>query len=128
MKRRLILVYVFFLCAGGVSRPLLAHHSSASYDLQHQITLKGTITSFEWTNPHVFIYVDVKKDDGSIEPWRIEGNSPNMLIRSGWKKEMINPGDQVVVSGSPAKNQTKVMRLVSITLPNGQKYDGQGFR
>ena len=128
MKRRLIPVLAFLLCAGGISRPLLAHHSSASYDLEHQITLKGTITNFEWTNPHVFIYIDVKNYDGSVEPWRIEGNSPNMLIRSGWKKEMLNAGDLVTVSGSPAKNKTKVMRLVSITLPNGQKYDGQGFK
>ncbi|MBZ5660116.1 MAG: hypothetical protein LAO08_06880 [Acidobacteriia bacterium] len=128
MKRGLVVVFTFLLCGFWLSRPILAHHSSASYDLEHQITLKGTVTSFEWTNPHVFIYLDVKNDDGSVEPWRIEGNSPNMLSRSGWKKEMLNAGDQVTVSGSPAKNKTKVMRLVSITMANGQKFDGQGFK
>jgi hypothetical protein len=128
MKRGLIIVFALFLSAFVGSRPLFAHHSSASYDLEHQITLKGAVTSFEWTNPHVFIYLDVKNDDGSVEPWRIEGNSPNMLSRAGWKKEMLNVGDQITVSGSPAKNKTKVMRLVSITMANGQKFDGQGFK
>ena len=128
MKRGLIIIFALFLSAFVDSRPLFAHHSSASYDLEHQITLKGAVTSFEWTNPHVFIYLDVKNDDGSVEPWRIEGNSPNMLSRAGWKKEMLNVGDQITVSGSPAKNKTKVMRLVSITMANGQKFDGQGFK
>ena len=88
MKRGLIVLFASLLCASGLSRPLSAHHSSASYDLEHQISLKGTVTNIEWTNPHVFIYLDVKNDDGSVEPWRIEGNSPNMLCpgRAGRKR------------------------------------------
>jgi len=128
MKRGLIVVFALITSACIISRPLLAHHSSAAFDLEHQISLKGTVSTIEWTNPHIFIYLDVKTDDGSIEPWRVEANSPNMLSRSGWKKEMVNAGDQVTVSGSPAKNKTKVLRLVSITLANGQKFDGQGFK
>jgi len=128
MKSGLIVVFALITSACIISRPLLAHHSSAAFDLEHQISLKGTVSTIEWTNPHIFIYLDVKTDDGSIEPWRVEANSPNMLSRSGWKKEMVNAGDQVTVSGSPAKNKTKVLRLVSITLANGQKFDGQGFK
>jgi Family of unknown function (DUF6152) len=128
MKRWLYILIALILGAFIVSTPLFAHHSSAAFDLGHEIALKGTVTNFEWTNPHAFIYLDVKTDDGSAEAWRIEANSPNMLSRSGWKKEMVAVGDTVTVSGSPAKNKTKVMRLVSITLANGQKYDGQGFR
>ena len=88
MKRGLIVLFASLLCASGLSRPLSAHHSSASYDLEHQISLKGTVTNIEWTNPHVFIYLDVKNDDWqSVEPWRIEGNSPNMLSgRAGRKR------------------------------------------
>jgi len=111
-----------------ISRPLFAHHSSAAFDLEHQISLKGTVSNFEWTNPHIFIYLEVKSEDGGVEPWRVEANSPNMLSRAGWKKEMINLGDAIVVSGSPAKNKSKVLRLVSITLASGQKFDGQGFK
>jgi hypothetical protein len=128
MKNRVIFTFAIIFGAIVISRPLFAHHSSAAFDLEHQVSLKGTINNIEWTNPHVFIYLDVKADDGSVEPWRIEANSPNMLFRAGWKKEMINAGDLVTVSGSPAKNKTKVLRLVSITLTNGQKFDGQGFK
>jgi len=127
MKRGLIVAF-FLITTAFISRPLAAHHSSAAFDLEHQISLKGTVSNVEWTNPHIFIYLDTKADDGSVEPWRIEANSPNMLSRSGWKKEMVNAGDQVTVSGSPAKNKSKVLRLVSITLANGQKFDGQGFK
>ena len=65
---------------------------------------------------------------GTVEQWRIEGNSPNMLTRVGWKREMIKPGDQVTVIGFPAKNGKKVMRMDSIVLTNGQKFDGQGLK
>lgn len=107
---------------------LSAHHSSAGYDMEHPLNLKGVVTNMEWGNPHVFIYLDVKDDGGNVEQWRVEGNSPNMLVRSGWKKEMIKTGDVLQINGAPAKNGSKVMRLLSVTLSNGQKYDGQGFK
>ena len=117
-----------FLLVAFLSAPALAHHSSSSYDVDHPINMKGVVTNLEWTNPHVFIFVNVKDEMGSVEEWRVEGNSPNMLTRVGWKKEMIKPGDEVTVNGAPAKNGSKIMRLVSLTLANGQKYDGQGFK
>jgi len=113
------------LAAGG---PLSSHHSSAGYDMEHPLNLKGVVTNMEWGNPHVFIYMDIKDDSGNVEQWRVEGNSPNMLVRSGWKKEMIKTGDVLQINGARAKNGSKVMRLLSVTLPNGQKYDGQGFK
>jgi uncharacterized protein DUF6152 len=120
----------FLLVVGGflVSRPLLAHHGAATYDVEHPITLKGVVNNFEWTNPHLFIYLDVKDDNGGTEQWRVEGNSPNMLTRVGWRKEMIKAGDQITVNGAVAKNGSKVLRLLSLTLANGQKFDGQGFK
>ena len=90
--------------------------------------MKGTVGNVEWTNPHVFIYLNVKGDNGSAEEWRVEGNSPNMLFRVGWKKEMMKAGDSIEVNGAPAKNGSKIMRLISLTLANGQKFDGQGFK
>ena len=121
---------MFILMMSGVaaSWPALAHHSSSSFDTEHPIVLKGTVTNLEWTNPHVFIYLDVKDDTGATLAWRVEGNSPNMLTRAGWRKEMIKVGDQVTVNGAPAKNKTLILRLLSLTLANGQKFDGQGFR
>ena len=128
MKNRLIVAFILVVCAFVVSRPILAHHSSAAYDMEHPVNMKGVVTNMEWTNPHVFIFLNVKDDNGSVEEWRVEGNSPNMLVRTGWKREMIKAGDQLLVNGAPAKNGSKVMRLITLTLANGQKYDGQGFK
>jgi Family of unknown function (DUF6152) len=120
--------FVFAIGILLVSVPAFAHHSSAAFDTDHLITLKGTVTNFEWTNPHTFIYLDVKNANGSVEPWRVEGNSPNMLTRVGWTRNIIKAGDQLTVTGAPARNGAKVMRLDSITLESGQKLDGQGFK
>jgi hypothetical protein len=128
MKSRFVIVLLFVFSALAVSRPLVAHHSSAGYDMEHPVNMKGVVTNVEWTNPHVFIYLDVKGDNGAVEEWRVEGNSPNMLFRVGWKKEMMKAGDNIVVNGAPARNGAKVLRLISLTLPNGQKFDGQGFK
>ena len=128
MKNKLVIAFIVVMSGFVVSRPLFAHHSSAAYDMEHPVNMKGVVTNMEWTNPHVFIFLDVKDDSGSVEEWRVEGNSPNMLVRTGWKREMIKAGDQLLVNGAPAKNGSKVMRLVTLTLANGQKYDGQGFK
>jgi len=128
MKSRLGIAFFFVVSVAAVSRPVLAHHSSSSYDMEHPVNMKGVVTNMEWTNPHVFIYLEVKDDNGTVEQWRVEGNSPNMLVRAGWKKEMIKAGDLLIVNGAPAKSGTKVMRLITLTLANGQKFDGQGFK
>jgi hypothetical protein len=115
---------------GGIAalRPVSAHHSSSSYDMEHPVNVKGVVKNIEWTNPHVFIFLDVKDESGAVEEWRVEGNSPNMLTRVGWRKEMINPGETLQVNGAPSKSGSKVMRLISLTLASGQKLDGQGFK
>jgi hypothetical protein len=125
MKRFLAMVLI-----GGISAswPVSAHHSSSSYDMEHPVNVKGVVKNMEWTNPHVFIFLDVKDESGGVEEWRVEGNSPNMLTRVGWRKEMINPGETLQVNGAPSKSGSKVMRLISLTLANGQKLDGQGFK
>jgi hypothetical protein len=128
MKNRLKIALLLALSGFFVSRPLFAHHSSAAYDMEHPVNMKGVVSNMEWTNPHVFIFLDVKDDNGGVEEWRVEGNSPNMLVRTGWKREMIKTGDHLLVNGAPAKNGAKVMRLITLTLANGQKYDGQGFK
>ena len=128
MKTKLIVAVVLILCGSVISSPLVAHHSSSAYDVSHPVDMKGVVTNMEWSNPHVFIYMNMKNDKGEVEEWRVEGNSPNMLFRAGWKKEMIKAGDELSVNGAPAKNGAKSLRLISLTLANGQKYDGQGFK
>jgi hypothetical protein len=127
MKIKLAVLLIILGCASGGSRPLLAHHSSSSYDVEHPVAMKGVVGSVEWTNPHVFIHLNVKSESGSVEDWRIEGNSPNMLLRAGWNREMMKPGDSIEVYGALAKDGAKIMRLLKLTLANGQKFDGQGF-
>jgi len=128
MKSKFLILLLAIACCGALSAPLFAHHSSSGYDMEHPVTKKGVVTSMEWTNPHVFIYMDMKDASGNVEQWRVEGNSPNMLFRAGWKKEMIKPGDIMEITAAQAKNGAKVYRLISVTLANGQKFDGQGFK
>ncbi len=128
MKNRLAILLLLLMGGFAAARPLSAHHSSAGYDMEHPVVRKGVVTSMEWTNPHVFIYMDVKDDSGNVEQWRVEGNSPNMLFRAGWRKEMIKAGDVLEVTAAQAKSGSKVFRLISLTLANGQKFDGQGFK
>jgi len=128
MENNRVIVFSLIIGVLLVSSPLFAHHSGSAFDLEHPVTLKGTVANFEWSNPHVFIALDVKDDKGNVEQWRIEGNSPNMLTRVGWKKEMIKEGDQVSVTGFVAKTGRKIMRLHSVMLANGQEFDGEGFK
>ncbi len=128
MRTKHAITLLFVLSALVISPPLFAHHSSSSYDMEHPVTMKGVVGNVEWTNPHVFIYLNVKSGNGSVQEWRVEGNSPNMLFRVGWKKEMMKAGDQIEVNGAPAKDGAKILRLISLTLANGQKFDGQGFK
>ena len=128
MKFRLVLAFFLAISGYAMAQPLLAHHSGASYDSDHQINLTGTVSNFEWTNPHVFIYLDVKDESGNVVQWRVEGNSPNMLARAGWRKEMIKEGDKITVNGAPAKNKSPILRLINLTLASGVKFDGQGFK
>jgi DNA/RNA endonuclease YhcR with UshA esterase domain len=127
MRTRLAIAFILFwsLAAAG---PVFAHHSSSSYDMEHPVSVKGVITKVEWTNPHVFIFLNVKDDSGNVEEWRVEGNSPNMLTRVGWKPEMLKVGDTLEVKGAAAKSGSKVMRLITLTLQSGEKFDGQGFK
>src|SRR6266581_8002513 len=106
-----------------VSGPVFAHHGTAAYETTKLTTVKGTVTDFKFINPHVEITVEVKDDKGKIEKWLGEANSPNVLSRHGWSKEMIKPGDQITVIGYRAKNGSYTLRLQKVVLSNGQELD-----
>ena len=78
-----------------------AHHSFASYDRAKSLTLAGTVKDFQWTNPHAWIQVTIPGDNGQPTEWGVECGSPNMMVRSGWKKTLLMPGDKVVVVVNP---------------------------
>ena len=85
---------------------LLAHHSTTEYDLKHPASASGVVTRFEWSNPHAHIFLDVAGDDGALEHWIIEIDSPNALGRMGWTKDIIKPGDRPDAVIHPDKNGT----------------------
>lgn len=104
----------------SVSSPLLAHHGEANYDTDKMVSIKGTVTQFEFINPHVQISLDVKNDKGEIEKWVGEARSPAMLSRyGGWDKDTIKVGDAVTFYGHRTKNGTPFMRLDKIVKADG---------
>jgi len=99
-----------------------AHHAfSTEFDAKQPITLKGTITQVEWINPHAFIHLDVKKDDGTVEKWMIEAGSPNTLVRRGMTRDSIPPGTEVVVFGYRHRNGSNAANGRDVTLPDGRR-------
>jgi Family of unknown function (DUF6152) len=117
----LLLVVPFGLLLG--SHPTSAHHGTSPYDSTKLTTVKGTVTDFQFINPHVEIYVEVQDDKGKVEKWVGEANSPNVLTRHGWRRDIIRPGDQVTVIGNRAKNGTFMLRLQKVVLADGRELD-----
>jgi hypothetical protein len=122
-NRLIILVLSAGLCM--VSRPVLAHHSAAEYDAAKVVSVKGTVTQFEWTNPHAYIYLDVKDDKGEIEKWTVELGSLGMLSRANWKRDSVKPGDQITAFGNRAKDGRPVIRLDKVVFAGGQELSGR---
>jgi len=102
--------------------PLLAHHSfSAEYDSAKRVTLKGIVSKVDWMNPHVYFYLDVKDDGGAITNWALEMGPPNGLQRSGWTRNTIKVGDEVIIDGTLAKDGTKQANARSVTMASTGK-------
>jgi hypothetical protein len=103
--------------------PLMAHHSfAAEFDEHQPVTLKGTLTRFDWVNPHGWLYVDVKEPDGTVVNWAIEAGAPNALLKRGLRKTDFPPGLQVVITGFRAKNGTAKANGRSVTLADGRNF------
>jgi hypothetical protein len=97
-----------------------AHHSFAMFDQGKKVTLKGTVTEFQWTNPHAFIELDVVGSDGKTVRWSLELNSPNNLKRQGWSRNSLQPGVQISVTFNPLRNGKPGGLFNSLVLPDGK--------
>jgi hypothetical protein len=102
--------------------PLSAHHSfAAEFDGSKQINLSGVVTKVDWVNPHAWVYVDVKGDDGGVVNWALESGAPNALYRAGWRKDDLKVGDMVTFSAFLAKDGSHTAAARQVTLPDGRK-------
>jgi hypothetical protein len=112
------------LALGGIAiaAPAIAHHSTAMYDTANPRTVSGTVTRVEWTNPHAFLYLDVKDDKtGQVTKWEVELMSLNHLRSYGWTSKTVKVGDMVSATGSPAKSGAPSMIASRVKLPDGRE-------
>jgi Family of unknown function (DUF6152) len=111
MKNKLAAVLGVALSLLLVSVPLPAHHGKGAFDMEKVTVIRGTVTKFEFINPHSLVYVDVADDKGNVEHWIAETNSNNHLTRGGYDKNSVKPGEQVIVTGHRAKNGSNSLEL-----------------
>jgi hypothetical protein len=117
MKSAAVVVLLVIL-AGA---PASAHHAfAAEFDAKRPVKLRGTVTKMEWINPHAWVHIDVKKDDGSVEEWMIEAGTPNTLLRRGLTRDSLKPGTEIIVDGYQSKDGSLRANGRDVTLPNGQ--------
>jgi hypothetical protein len=119
MKGNTFFLLALMIGLAIVSTPILAHHGSSVYNTK-LTTYKGTVTDFQFMNPHSEVWFDVTGADGKVEKWTGEAPSLTTMARLGWTKSIFKPGDQVTFTGNVAKSGTKIMRLRKVVFPNGK--------
>jgi len=128
MKTRLLWIGSFAVFLMTVSLPAFAHHAWHGYDMANLTTVKGTVTQFDWGNPHVWINLEVTGDKGNTEKWAAGGPSPSRMAGTGWDKETLKPGDQITAVGHRIADGTYSLRLVKVVLADGRELICYGGR
>jgi hypothetical protein len=116
-------IFVALTATAGVlllSVAVYAHHSTALYTADKQVTLKGTVTQWVWTNPHCFLKFDVTGEDGSVQHWAVETQNPTDMTARGFARTSFRAGDVVTLTVQPARSGAPAGLLVTALLPNGQ--------
>jgi len=122
MRRKRAGVIPAIVLLALAAAPVWAHHAfSAEFDAKKPVKLTGTVTKMEWINPHAWIHIDVKRPDGKVEKWMIEGGTPNTLFRRGFTKNSVLPGTVIVVDGYQAKDGSQKANGRDLTLSDGRK-------
>jgi hypothetical protein len=121
--KKLTLFSAIIFSVFSISAPLPAHHGEANYDTSKTVSVKGTVSEFDFINPHVLITIDAKNDKGETEKWTGEARSPAMLSRyGGWEKTTLKVGDVITIYGHQTKNATNFMRLEKIVKADGKEF------
>jgi hypothetical protein len=121
MRIKLFTPSILLLGVLLISIAALAHHGEANYDTSEVVDVKGTVYNFQFINPHVLVYIEAKDSSGNVAKWTCEATSPNFLLRRGWTKRTLKPGDEITASGHRAKNGASLLRLMKI-VANGKEY------
>jgi len=108
------------LAVAIASVPVFAHHGTAAFDTTKMIKVNGTVTDFQFTNPHVLLFFECKNEKGETEQWQGELTAPNKLIRAGWDKHTLKPGDSVTVGGYAAASGAHIIWIRELIGPNGE--------
>jgi hypothetical protein len=120
-------VAALLLLSPLVSVRAFAHHSfAAEFDAKKPVELKGTLVELEWVNPHAWIHMEVKDDSGKVTKWDCELGSPNLLMRSGWRRDSLKKGDVIVVNGSAAKDGSNLANAKTVKLADGTRVFNAG--
>lgn len=120
MRTKWLLLVVGLMCGLLAAGSAYAHHGTAAYDTKNIVTVTGTVTDFEFINPHCQIYFNVKNDKGETEAWQGEITAPNKLSRAGWNKHTLKPGDQITVTGPISKTAKHSVWINKLIGPDGQ--------
>lgn len=110
------------------SGPVFAHHAWGGYDMSNLTTVKGTVTDFDWANPHVWINFNVMDDKGEVQKWSAGGPSISRMSNAGWDKDTVKPGDQITAVGHRIKDGTNKLRLAKVVLGDGRELPCYGSR
>ena len=120
MKARIHLFGTLVACLLAFAGPAFAHHAWHGYDMENITSVAGTVTQFDWSNPHVWISFEITDDKGAIEKWSAGGPSPSRMANTGWDKDTLKPGDQITVVGHRINDGTNYLRLVKVVLSDGR--------
>ena len=129
MKHSFLLALLVASLVAAAALPAAAHHSFAAFDITSQKTVSGTVRQVDWTNPHIWLWIDVPNDKGGSDTYGFEGMSPNFLARRGWSRTTLKTGDKITVSYRPMKDGSPAAIWVEAVRDDGKRFDPrEGFK
>jgi hypothetical protein len=126
MRKITILLFTMTVGLLSVSTPLLAHHGTAVFDAKKILTMKGTVTEWDWFNPHCLLQFDVKNETGQVVHWTAETQNPANMVYKGWRKTSFKAGDEITVTLIPTKNGQPFGQIKQVVLANGTTLEAAG--